>query len=848
MAGGALHSSTLTWPTRDRDVGGAPRLGGWIITSPYGWRNNPFTGAVEFHNGIDIGSSDGQCPFGAHCEVTPPFDGIVSNIGWDSYRDPLVTGGGQTVTIINGDGEYEVTFAHLEPYRHYVRLEGRIDDPYGRYPEYADYQPIGEGELIPGAESVTIAIRCEAPSPTFALMESGATSVFAYDAPGRCTTSVTWSNRGDGWKGWIPDGATSVTWETQIQGDRTRSVALDAGARFRAWLRPPPPPPTPTPSGTPERAPIQPDDPPPLEGNAWSAPIAAAHRAPRVAIPALAPGQTCRPQPRAPCVWRVAPISASARDVRMESQSSGVGSSVHERLTVMTTRRGDATPRRMQGSGGASTGDPVLLYGVFDASPTVPPGATVGLRLLASSPKIPFSVSAEGGDGATVKNIAAYNNGACRSSGTVMECQAAAPDRLTIGTVVVQIAPNAVIGELVAVRITLQADGVSESVTVNIPIGAPPTPPPQGYPPPGGDAPIVVVEPRPPGGGGGSGAVVCQSTTLQQVEGTQLPSGAAPHLASPALESFRRVRADVILSTGVDPFRRLADALRPPEFRSSKPGVARRSWHMTGRAIDVDIGYPWRRVADGPGYWRLYIGSVDITAIFERYGWRRIPDRADSTEWWHYEFREGLSWTAAMRQVWPLNRLQIAFPEIPWQTLGCADTLPDEPLIIGESIERCRIETPGFDSAVSYAPGCGPPIRLSMRVRQMTDRVGFVGRTGAVTGWHLHMTVIANGVRGPVMSYICNDSRLGGRPLPPGESCWTWTVDPLEALPRMIAADGGVDGAPYQLPPPDMVDAYWLGDRVPPSGMYWSPNRIDGPYGGRSWRDALEEWRREEGR
>nr|MDO8080302.1 M23 family metallopeptidase [Candidatus Freyarchaeota archaeon] len=50
------------------------------ITSPYGWRNNPFTGVQEFHKGIDIDRSADLKP------VKTPVNGRVERLG---FNDPL---------------------------------------------------------------------------------------------------------------------------------------------------------------------------------------------------------------------------------------------------------------------------------------------------------------------------------------------------------------------------------------------------------------------------------------------------------------------------------------------------------------------------------------------------------------------------------------------------------------------------------------------------------------------------------------------------------------------------------------------------------------------------------------
>src|SRR5690348_11322363 len=120
---------------------------GWMISSRYGWRDDPQGGGAEFHDGLDLANPNGTCPFGYHCGAPSIFDGTVQYVGWDvtASGDPSKTGGGEMVIVANGEQDYQTVFAHLEPYRLYVQLQGRIDDDYGHYDDYAGYQPIGRG-------------------------------------------------------------------------------------------------------------------------------------------------------------------------------------------------------------------------------------------------------------------------------------------------------------------------------------------------------------------------------------------------------------------------------------------------------------------------------------------------------------------------------------------------------------------------------------------------------------------------------------------------------------------------------------------------------------------------------
>lgn len=76
------------------------RLGYNTITSYFGYRKAPTSGAGSFHGGIDIGA-----PTGA--KVVSCFSGTVTYIGYYGAN-------GYTVQI--SDGYYIATYSHLSPY------------------------------------------------------------------------------------------------------------------------------------------------------------------------------------------------------------------------------------------------------------------------------------------------------------------------------------------------------------------------------------------------------------------------------------------------------------------------------------------------------------------------------------------------------------------------------------------------------------------------------------------------------------------------------------------------------------------------------------------------------------
>ena len=170
-----------------------------------------------------------------------------------------------------------------------------------------------------------------------------------------------------------------------------------------------------------------------------------------------------------------------------------------------------------------------------------------------------------------------------------------------------------------------------------------------------------------------------QNVNNQGGGGGMYPANQMTRMEQSAAASFNVVRQAIIAQTGVDALAVVGDMLRSPGFSGGNSGSIYASYHKTGRAVDLNQGGPFQRVQEG-SYFRLYVNSVDITAIFEANGWNRIPSNAASLEWWHYEYHPGgLTWESAMRQVWDLATLQSAFPNIDWTKIDCqggSSTLP----------------------------------------------------------------------------------------------------------------------------------------------------------------------------
>src|SRR5206468_1498742 len=144
-----------------------------------------------------------------------------------------------------------------------------------------------------------------------------------------------------------------------------------------------------------------------------------------------------------------------------------------------------------------------------------------------------------------------------------------------------------------------------------------------------------------------------------------------------------------------------------------------------------------------------------------------------------------------------LPTLQAAFPDIAWETIGCAagTNSTTDPVISPQEREQlCVLGSPSFDGAVEYIDGCGPPVRAGDTVYQLDTRLGFVGLSGNTTGPHLHLGMKVKRYDGawPVVD-ICTPEFLDGRSAPGDANCWTDMADPLAFLPRApgSAASGG---------------------------------------------------------
>lgn len=878
VIGAAFQSSTAVWPVSvATDAAGTYQASGWTISSRFGWRDAPHGGS-EFHDGLDLANPTGMCPFGYHCGAPSMFDGTVQYVGWDAAAsgDPSKTGGGEIVTVANGAQDHQTIYAHLEPYRLYVQLQGRIDDDYGRYDDYTSYQPIGRGPLTPDLANGEIEMTCLNDMPTFIPTRSGlGTVVFLYDRPASCTTTVVWGRHGGDWRGWLPDQPVAragdpqradLRWQTPIEaGQRAQDVAL----RFRAHLVPPPPPITATTTLTPLNAAPEPGTlPNDLRAQNLVAPPAAATRGQPRSCATLAGGWTR-------CVWRFS-------DIPTERQRFA---------SMIDPWVAAASPPANRGAGTVQndgTGDSVQLTPSVVPNPAyrleTPRGQGGMARQIAPTPTArqlaatlaPAIVAA---GGTSVLRVALTGGLPARTASISISMAQRDTERLTLTLPTECFGTPGLITCVVRtpaeIRIPLRVSTASGDPTLGLTIVVPP----DGDQPElrqtltlqvAQDTPTPVVATAPPSptdtpaqpGGPGRSEPDCAPQALVRLPNVTAPN---PRLSAPAAASFAAVRAEIAERTGVDALAVLADVLRAPSFTTSKAGVLQTSWHKAGRAVDVNQGGPFVRVAEGRMF-RLYVNNVDITAIFEAHGWQRIPVQGDTAEWWHYEWHpDGIAWTSAMLQVWDLPTLQAAFPDIAWATLGCAGGLNtgSDPQTSQQTEQMCAIETPRFRSAVETVAGCGPPVRAGDRVYQLDSTLGFVGLSGRTTGPHLHLGMQVKSYNGswPFVD-MCTPEWLQGRAPPSDANCLTDMVDPLAFLPQApgnAALPGDAvpavkspvnqgrgspptpiipEGAPYQLPPPGEPSAlvFTPVPNATPAGQYWSPYADGGRYGGGSVR------------
>ncbi|MBN1954943.1 MAG: PD40 domain-containing protein [Anaerolineae bacterium] len=191
-------------------------------------------------------------------------------------------------------------------------------------------------------------------------------------------------------------------------------------------------------------------------------------------------------------------------------------------------------------------------------------------------------------------------------------------------------------------------------------------------------------------------------------------------------DSFAALRQRVLEETGWDYFAIVGSAWRPMDH-TPRPGQSSMSWHVCGRAIDVNQGFYdqddqivhlIREDVGNETYWRVMIeateqdGSmgeplrvapwdlkareeggtaavqggqllaqvppgyfVDFTALAADYGWERVsalyrwryywPD----IEWWHHQKTDGLNWWQCMLELYAPDKIEEVFGPLPEDVL-----------------------------------------------------------------------------------------------------------------------------------------------------------------------------------
>ena len=209
-----------------------------------------------------------------------------------------------------------------------------------------------------------------------------------------------------------------------------------------------------------------------------------------------------------------------------------------------------------------------------------------------------------------------------------------------------------------------------------------------------------------------------QLVNLPNVNG----ANAAQKLSDRVNDSYNALRQSVLEATGWDYLSVLGDSWRPMNH-TPRPGQGRISWHVCGRAIDIDQGFLRtgqielvREDIGGGTYWRVYIkakaqdGSlgeplrvapwnlsarsngglataqggelkaipegyyVDFTTLAADYGWERRNALSNwrtsyyDIEWWHFQKTAGMSWYDCMLELYDEEEVTASYGELPWWT------------------------------------------------------------------------------------------------------------------------------------------------------------------------------------
>ena len=187
-------------------------------------------------------------------------------------------------------------------------------------------------------------------------------------------------------------------------------------------------------------------------------------------------------------------------------------------------------------------------------------------------------------------------------------------------------------------------------------------------------------------------------------------------------DSFKALRQRVLEETGRDYLGTLGEVWRPLD-RALQPGRTARSWHVCGRAFDLNQGfydrdaplvYLVREDVGNETYWRVFLRTVeqdgsmgeplrvapwdlkaraegglsavqggrpmeevpsgyyvDFTTLAADYGWERVPALYrwryywPDIRWWHFQKTDGLTWWECMLEVYSREEVEAVFGPIP---------------------------------------------------------------------------------------------------------------------------------------------------------------------------------------
>jgi TolB protein len=218
------------------------------------------------------------------------------------------------------------------------------------------------------------------------------------------------------------------------------------------------------------------------------------------------------------------------------------------------------------------------------------------------------------------------------------------------------------------------------------------------------------------GGDGVAGRT--QLVALPNVNG----SHQAERLSDRVNDSYNALRERIKAETGWDYLAVLGDSWRPMDH-TPRPGQGRISWHVCGRAVDINQGFLRtgdvelvREDVGGVTYWRVFIRArtqdgtlgeplrvapwdlnarargglatlqggelkaippgyyVDFTTIALDYGWERRNALSGwrssyyDIEWWHFQKTDGLSWYACMLELYTEEAVIESYEALPWWT------------------------------------------------------------------------------------------------------------------------------------------------------------------------------------